>query len=1166
MSELSEIHGGPAPEACRTLREMFMDSVNKYPNYLAVASVHQPPELYGISSQALDDDDYRQNPYLRWTYQDLELGIQKCIAGFKGAGIEPGMPVFTFNINCVEHLISIWAVAEIGCIFVPINPRNLANKEEVIHMVKTAKSVAPGKRSVLITTNPDLINPLEDLSIFQDSIKIITSSLQTSRGWLPFEELMSKPSPDDAVQINGQAADKVIDGFVLFTSGTTSLPKGCFRKYPAFNYFFETSLASKYEDQMVAGDRVCGVLPNNHAMGHFWVPMTHATGAAMVYPGPTFQTDTMLKTLYREKISHTVLVPTMMYALNGLKAAMGHRLDRLKSVLFGGAVLTPDNLRSCINELGSKGVENAFGMTEGIIVRSKSHRDPTKIIDGEEVSVGWVQSGTSIRVADPNTNEVLPRNTLGELQGSASSIDYYIGGVGKDSFYNDPDGRLWFKTGDQARMDHSGRLFITGRYKDMIIRGGENMSPAAIEVAISKNPKLAVLNPQVVAAPDSIAGEVPVAVVMGELDADTRELVQDAVLKLMGAIYVPEDVVSLQQLGLKDYPRTMAGKIQKTKLASLVKKYRAEREILPPSVKSSELAIHVREIWARAVGLEPSRLSLDAQIGEFADSITVMRVRDTIRRETGKTLSLVDMANAGTVSGHVDLLRRQTDVDEKKENKRITRDGPPNINDMQHLTEDPSLFEPTKELVVQAISPYGLNWDDVEDIVPAYDYTNVIVETRLIDSWGFKFAMVSKMADKQQLKKALEMILQNNRILASFLVRDLDKLGSPDSLHVLIRHNNKFFDRIFQDGGKLRSAAELRTESLDYGDRVIYPGPLARAVLYDIEEDNMSGAILCLDHAVIDASTGLIFSADLDKALCSTSPLSEHVDYKLWADSYHNQRTSAEARAAAKWHVKRLEGLEKYKAALWPPYKMPMEADEYIVESSDEDAVHHSFDAPAIHEFRRSHSQITATVVVKTAVALLTIHQTGQSHALFANNEAARTTFPFLPRAIEATGHFEATDVSGPTFHAVTNLVEYNPDEPVLTLLERMQDDQLNLTKYAAAPVREIMSSLGRSGHMIPEILGHHLFNWTPGMGTTGTNPNKNYEMISAIVRPRQGLIWNAGLGGPDGYTFFIAVRGISFNREEQKQLAVDLEKITRWLLARENWDSSVSGYKAAFD
>ncbi|KAK6069313.1 AMP-binding enzyme [Seiridium cupressi] len=1043
-------------------------------------------------------------------------------------------------------------------------------------MVKTAKSVAPGKRSVLITTNPDLINPLEDLSVFQDSIKIITSSLQTSREWLPFEGLMSKPSPDDAVQINGQAADKVIDGFVLFTSGTTSLPKGCFRKYPALNYFFETSLASKYEDQMVAGDRVCGVLPNNHAMGHFWVPMTHAAGAAMVYPGPTFQTDTMLKTLYRERISHTVLVPTMMYALNGLKAAMGHRLDRLKSVLFGGAVLTPDNLRSCINELGSKGVENAFGMTEymanpeswieGIIVRSTSHRDPTKIIDGEEVSVGWVQSGVSIRVADPNTNEVLPRNTLGELQGSASSIDYYIGGVGKDSFYTDPDGRLWFKTGDQARMDHSGRLFITGRYKDMIIRGGENMSPAAIEVAISKNLKLAALNPQVVAAPDSIAGEVPVAVVMGVLDANTRELVQNAVLKLMGAIYVPEDVVSLQQLGLKDYPRTMAGKIQKTKLASLVKKYRADREILPPSVKSSELATHVREIWARAVGLEPSRLSLDAQIGEFADSITVMRVRDAIRRETGKTLSLVDMANAGTVSGQVDLLRRQTDVAEKKEDKRMTRDGPPSINDMQHLIEEPNLFEPTKELVVQAISPYGLNWDDVEDIVPAYDYTNVIVETRLIDSWGFKFAMVSKMADKQQLRKALEMILQNNRTLASFLVRDLDKLGSPDSLHVLMRHNKKLFDQIFQDGGKLRSAAELRTKSLDYGDQVIFPGPLARAVLYDIEEDNMSGAVLCLDHAVIDASTGLIFSADLDKALCSTSPLSEHVDYKLWADSYHNQRTSAEARAAAKWHVKRLEGLEKYKAALWPPYKMPMEADEYIVESSGEDAVHHSFDAPAIHEFRRSHSQVTATVVMKTAVTLLTIHQTGQSHALFANNEAARTTFPFLPRAIEATGHFEATDVSGPTFHAVINLVEYSPDKPVLTLLERMQDDQLNLTKYAAAPVREIMSSLGRSGHMIPEILGHHLFNWTPGMGTTGTNPNKNYEMISAIVRPRQGLIWNAGLGGPDGNTFFIAVRGISFNREEQKQLALDLEKITRWLLARENWDSSVSGYKAAFD
>lgn len=349
----------------------------------------------------------------------------------------------------------------------PINPRNLTNREEVIHMVTSARSVVPGKAALVITSSPDLVKPLDDLGLFQDSIKIVVSTGEPNQGWIPFETLMSEGSSQRTAENNGEEADKIIDGTVLFTSGTTSLPKGCFRKYPDFNLYYESAVKIEREDYTVAGDVVCGVLPNNHALGHFWVVLTHSLGAAMVYPGPVFQTDVILKTLQREKVNHIVLVPTMMHALIGLTVSLGQKLDHLKSVTFGGSVLTPDILRSCINELGTNGVENGYGMTEGLIVRSYSHRDPADIIDGEEVSVGWAMPGISIRVVDPDTNEVVPRNTLGELQGSAPSIKPYIGNIGKDSFYHDPDGRMWFKTGDQARIDDQGRLFITGRYKDM---------------------------------------------------------------------------------------------------------------------------------------------------------------------------------------------------------------------------------------------------------------------------------------------------------------------------------------------------------------------------------------------------------------------------------------------------------------------------------------------------------------------------------------------------------------------------------------------------------------------------------------------------------------------------------------------------------------------------
>jgi acyl-CoA synthetase (AMP-forming)/AMP-acid ligase II len=167
-------------------------------------------------------------------------------------------------------------------------------------------------------------------------------------------------------------------------------------------------------------------------------------------------------------IYSTILVPTMIHALIGLKETSGRKLEHLVSVLFGGSVLSPDALRVCINELGAKGVENAYGMTEGFSIRTQTQRDLSTIIDGEEVSIGWVSAGIRIRVADPDTNEVLPKGTLGEIQACTIAVSDYIGGVSKESFYTDEkDGSVWFKTGDQARMDDQERVFITGRYKDM---------------------------------------------------------------------------------------------------------------------------------------------------------------------------------------------------------------------------------------------------------------------------------------------------------------------------------------------------------------------------------------------------------------------------------------------------------------------------------------------------------------------------------------------------------------------------------------------------------------------------------------------------------------------------------------------------------------------------
>lgn len=240
-------------------------------------------------------------------------------------------------------------------------------------------------------------------------------------------------------------------------------------------------------------------------------------------------------------------------------------------------------------------------------------------------------------------------------------------------------------------------------------------------------------------AKDAIAGEVPVAVVNGKVTAEIRDLVQSEIVQHMGALYVPEDVISITDLGMEDYPRTTSGKVQKIKIRSLVNEYLSK-----PATKDVNTVQEIKTIWAKAVGLDPSQLRLDTPIGEFADSITIMRVREKIRRQTGKAMSLAAMAEAGTIGKQIELLQSLETSSKQAEKTRVERpqrQGGPEIEDMVHLTENPDLFEPTKELVVKAISKYGFGWDDVDDIMPAYDFVEIMSKTQLLDSWTWEFAI-----------------------------------------------------------------------------------------------------------------------------------------------------------------------------------------------------------------------------------------------------------------------------------------------------------------------------------------------------------------------------------------------------------------------------------------
>jgi acyl-CoA synthetase (AMP-forming)/AMP-acid ligase II len=179
--------------------------------------------------------------------------------------------------------------------------------------------------------------------------------------------------------------------------------------------------------------------------------------------------------------------------------------------------------------------------------------------DGQ-ISVGGPVRGTGVKICDPDLkgdNRLpLPRGVAGEKHFSAlfSLPSLYIGQKDReDTCYVDKHGKRWFLTGDQGVIDDEGRLFVVGRYKDLIIRGGENISPVAMELCLASNPKLRSIAVQVVGQPDETSGEAPAVILAGDADpAKLENEIRQTIARRMGLMWVLHEVIHLKDLGLDD--------------------------------------------------------------------------------------------------------------------------------------------------------------------------------------------------------------------------------------------------------------------------------------------------------------------------------------------------------------------------------------------------------------------------------------------------------------------------------------------------------------------------------------------------------------------------------------------------------------------------------------
>lgn len=299
-------------------------------------------------------------------------------------------------------------------------------------------------------------------------------------------------------------------------------------------------------------------------------------------------------------------------------------------------------------------------------------------------------------------------------------------------------------------------------------------------------------------------------------------------------------------------------------------------------------------------------------------------------------------------------------------------------------------------------------------------------------------------------------------------------------------------------------------------------------------------------------------------------PLRSHVPFKMWADLYHSLRDSPRTTLEVNWHVQRLRDLHLHRKALYPPATVPRQAT-----TANPDGIDYGFDAPQLFNLKRHRPHITASVVLKAAMALVNITRTRHTHALFSNFEAARSNFPFWPETLRhistadgtTLADLDASDVAGPTTNAVTNLIPVEHSESALDFLTRLQTEQAELTKRAHAPWRRIISKLNDlhpgedAGDMLPETHQTQFLTWVPGF----VGDYEKVRVAQIAIRTALGLMFVAGLGGPQATTYMVSLRWdvANYSQSEVERSVGDVEKAILWLLGEENWTSPVGDFLA---